>query len=203
MAVGTSKLARLIQQGILIFSEVVPFPASTLVAAVSAAAISKMVELHQEHVAEILNMQLLPDHISFVEPTNSELMAFYGNNALFPKLASEFEAEIKSHDFGKLRHMYPYLYNSLVLKKQVPLLLFHEQIEKGQFRNLAATYEALSRGYAEIQGNVKVQEGMNRFGADLLAVLNEVYGASEKELKKSGNKLIFEIIDYIREVAES
>jgi hypothetical protein len=203
MATATPRLAHLIQQGVLLFSQVVPFPASTLVAAVSAAAISKMVELHKEHVAEILNMQLLPDHIAFVEPSDSELLDFFRTNRLFPKLAMEFEAEIENRDMARLRHIYPYLYNCLILKKQVPLLLFHEQIEKAQYRNLAATYEALSRGYAEIHGDVRVQDEMNQFGADLLAVLSEIYGASEKELRSPDNKLIFEIIDYIREVAEA
>src|SRR5439155_23667361 len=124
MATATPRLARLIQQGVLLLSEMLPFPASALVSAVSAAAISKLGELHRERVGEILNMQLLPEHISFVEPSDAELFEFYSNNRLFPKLAVEFETEIGNRDSARLRHIYPYLYNCLVLKKQVPTLLF-------------------------------------------------------------------------------
>lgn len=201
MASGDNRLADLIHQGVLLFSQIVPFPASELVAAVSAAAISKIIGLHKEHVSEILSAELLPDHISFVEPDDAGLIRFYSKNPLYPDLAAEFNKEISEHDERKLRRMYPFLYNALILKKQVPLLLFHDQIEKKQYRRLAANYEAISHGFAEIEGNIKVETEINRFAVDLLRVINDVYAASEEQLKNSDNRLVFEIIDYIREVA--
>jgi hypothetical protein len=203
MATAKRGIAEIIQKGVLLFSEIVPFPASSLVAAVSAAAIAKMVGLHKEHVSEILSTELFPEHFSYVEPDEEALFRFYRDNQLFPDLATEFTEEIAAHDSQKLRRIYPFLYNALILKKQVPTLLFHKQIEQRQYRSLAANYEALAHGYAEIKGDVKIERQINHFATDLLKVLNDIYAASEDELRTPGNHLIFDVIDYIREFAEA
>ena len=203
MARANDRVASLIERGILLFSEIVPFPAANLVAAVAAGAISKIAEIHSRRVSEILSAELTLRHIPYVEPSDSSLLSFYKKNVLYSQLASEFAKEIENHDTRGLRRWYPFLYNALILKRQVPALLFHREIEEHRYRDLAESYANLSLGYERIEGDTKVEEDINRFAAELLEVLGEVYESARDELKNKENRLAFDLIDYIREASTS
>jgi hypothetical protein len=195
------KIGSIVQQGILLFAELVPFPAASLVAAVTAALFAKGFELHNRAVQEILSYELQLQHIAYIEPDDSELLSFFSKNPLFPELAAEFAHETQVRDFRQLRKWYPYLYSVLILKRQIPVLLFHQLLEQRKYRKLAEEYEQLSLGFKAIEGNTELHLKINHFAADLLEVLNEVYEAVKEETEDTRNKLAFEIIDYIREVA--
>jgi hypothetical protein len=203
MARGNDRVASLIKRGILLFSEIVPFPAANLVAAVAAGTVSKIAEIHNRRVSEILSSELTLRHIPYIEPSDFSLLSFYSNNPLYPRLATEFSKEIEAHDIRGLRRWYPFLYNALILKRQVPALLFNREIEEHRYRDLAQSYSNLSLGYERIEGDAKVEKEIDRFAGELLEVLGEVYEAARDELKNKENRIAFELIDYIREVSTS
>lgn len=195
------KIGPIVQQGILLFSQVVPFPAAPLIAAIAAAILSKGLELKERRVSEILSSELQLQHVAYIEPDDAELLRFFISNPLFPELAGQFASEIENGDIGRLRAWYPYLYSVLILKRQIPAILFHEALEQRNYRTVAEEYERLSVGFKAIEGDVDLHLRINRFAAELLEVLNEVYEAVKEETENERNRLAFEIIDYIREVA--
>jgi hypothetical protein len=195
------KIGSIVQRGILLFSQVVPIPSASLIAAIAAAIFSKSLELKEKHVSEVLSYELQLQHVAYIEPDDEELLRFFEKNPLFPGLSSEFETEIESGDIGRLRAWYPYLYAVLILKRQIPTILFHDALQKGNYRKLAEEYERLSAGFKAIEGDVELHRKMNQFALELLEVLNEVYEAVKAETENERNQLAFEIIDYIREVA--
>lgn len=201
MATQSEKIGSVVQKGILLLSKYLPLPAPAIVAAVSAAAITKILDLREAKITEILSIELNLSHISYVNPDNSELLAFYSRNPIFPELASEFQKEIQSKDFRTLRRFYPLLYGALILKRQVPTLLFHQEIESKQYRNLAMKYEELSKGFSQIDGHADAQNSIDELARDFIEVLSEMFIAAKKELKGKDNQLIFDVIDYVREVA--
>jgi hypothetical protein len=203
MPARNERIGELIQRGILLFSQFVAFPASALVAAVSAAVISKLVEIHHRRVTEVLSEQIGLKHISYLEPDPDTLLKFYRANPFYPGLADQFNPELESHDVQNLRRWYPYLYSALILKRQVPALLFHKEIEDGKYRELAENYEVLSHGYEVIQGDPDKQGQVNHFAEELWEVVQEIYEAAKDELKGKENAFAFDLIDYIREVATS
>src|SRR5262249_33336210 len=152
MPAGKERIGGLVQRGVLLFSQFVAFPASALVAAVGAAVIGKVVEIHHRRVTEVLSEEIGLKHISYLEPDPDTLLKFYKANQVYPGLSDQFEPELSNHDLENLRRWYPYLYGALFLKRQVPALLFHKEIEDGKYRELAENYEVLSRGYEVIQG---------------------------------------------------
>ena len=200
MPAKNEKIGELVRRGVLLFSQAVPFPASALVAAIGAAAVSKILEIHEKRVSEILSSELTLDHISYVEPTRPALMDFYVNNPLYPELAKEFSDEISKQDERRLRSLYPFLYGALVLKREIPNLLFHREIQQKQFRKMAENYEQLSRGFHGLEGDAALYDKINHFGGELLEVLNEVYEETKKEITTEKRKFAFDVIDYIREV---
>lgn len=195
------KIGPIVQQGILLFSQVMPFPAAPLIAAIAAAILSKGFELKEKRVSEVLSYELRLQHVAYIEPDDAELLRFFKNNPLFPELAGQFATEIENGDIGRLRAWYPYLYSVLILKRQIPAILFHEALEQRNYRTVAEEYEQLSVGFKTIEGEVDLHLRINRFAAELLEVLNEVYEAVKEETENERNRLAFEIIDYIREVA--
>jgi hypothetical protein len=204
MARGTDdRVASLIKRGVLLFSEIVPFPASYLVAAIGAATISKIIEIHHRRVSEILSSELTLRHIPYVEPSDSALVAFYKNNPIYPALATQFEKEIRANNTSALRRWYPFLYNALVLKRQVPALLFHRELQQHHYRDLAELYSNLSFGYEGIEGDTKIEGEINHFASELLEVIGAVYDSAHDELRNKENHLAFDLIDYIREVSAS
>ena len=98
---------------------------------------------------------------------------------------------------------YPFLYSALVLKREVPLLLFHREIEEKKFRTLAENYQSLSHGYLALEGNVEAHGQINHFASQLLEILMEVYEASKEELKNKENRFAFDWIDYIRDISSN
>lgn len=203
MPAGKEKIGDLIQRGVLLFSQFVAFPASALVAAVGAAVVSKLVEIHHRRVTEVLSEQIGLKHISYLEPDPNTLLKFYKANQLYPGLSEQFEPELHNNDLDNLRRWYPYLYGALILKRQVPALLFHKEIEDGKYRELAENYEVLSHGYEVIQGDPEKQNQVNHFASELWEVIQEIYDAAKDELKGKENAFAFDLIDYIREVATS
>ena len=200
MPAGKEQIGDLVRRGVLLFSQAVPFPAAGLVAAASAAAISKILAIHERRVSEILSAEVTLDHISYAEPDSQELTRFYSANTLFPQLAAEFSSEIQKGDLKRLRELYPFLYGALILKKETPSLLFHREIQEQQFRQLAEKYEHISQRYKSIEGNMELEKQINHFGGQLLEVLNEVYDAGKKELKIEKREFAFDVIDYIRDL---
>jgi len=195
------QVGNLVRRGVLLFSGIVPFPASSLVAAIGAAVISKILDIHERRVTEILSVELRLDHISYVEPNKDALLHFYSRNPVYPELAEQFSQEISLQNIDILLSYYPYLYSAFVLKREIPSLLFHREIEARQFRALAEDYQTLSRGYHSLEGNVEVQGQINHFGSQLLEVLMEVYEVSKDRLKTKKNQFAFEWMDYIHDIS--
>ncbi len=189
------------QRGVLLFASVVPIPASALIAAVGAAVISKILEIRERRVTEILSSELGLAHVSYVEPKDDALLDFYRNNPIHPELSHEFAAETNAGDLQMLRKFYPFLYNALVLRREIPNLLFHEEIEQNRFRDLAEKYEQLSHGYRGIEGNAELEGQINRFAGELLEVILEIYDAAKGQFKTKENQFAFDLIDTIREAA--
>jgi hypothetical protein len=194
------RIGAIVQQGILTFSRFVPIPAATLVSAIAAAVITKILDQHEQRVSEVLSTELSASHISYVNPDDSELLAFYEKNFLYPELKSEFQPEIESGNITRLRELYPYIYSALILQRQVPALLFNQEIKEKKYRELALLYEELSRGYTAIEGNAELQTNINRFAGELLVVLDAAYEAFRKEKKNNKDEAIYEIIDLVREI---
>jgi len=195
------KIGELVQRGVLLFSSIIPIPASGLIAAVGAAVISKILEIHERRVTEILSSELSLAHVPYLEPKDGALLEFYRNNPIYPELARAFATEIKTEDLRQLRRLYPFLYNALILKRKIPNLLFHEEIEQKRYRELAEKYEQLSQGYRGIEGKAELEKKINRFAGELLEVILEVYDAAKGQLKTKDNRFAFDLIDYIREAA--
>ena len=196
------RIGSVVQQGILIFSRLLPFPASTLVSAIAAAVVTKILDQHEQRVSEVLSTELSASHISYVNPDDAEMLAFFEKNFLYPELRSEFEPELNSGNITRLRELYPYIYSALILERQVPALLFHEEIKQKKYRELALLYEELSRGYTAIEGNAELETKINRFAGELLVVLDAAYEAFRKEKKVDKNEIVYEIIDLVREIAK-
>ncbi len=194
------RIGSLLQQGVLLFSRIIPFPASTLVAAIGAAVLTKILEQHENRVSEVLSIDLSAGHIPYVNPNDEELLAFYENNFLFPELKTEFDSEINSKNMERLRQLFPFLYLALVLQRQLPSLLFHQEIEQKQYRDLAIQYEQLSRGYTTIEGSTEIKSNINHFASELLEVLTAAYEAIKKEKKGKENEIIFDLMDSILEI---
>jgi hypothetical protein len=194
------RIGSLLHQGILFFARIIPFPASSLVAAIGAAVLTKILQQHQSHVSEVLSIDLSPAHIPYVNPDDEELLTFYQDNFLFPELKTEFELEINSKDLNRLRVWYPFLYSALVLQRQLPTLLFHKQIQQKKFRALAIQYEQLSRGYSGIEANAAIKTNINHFGQKLFEILVAAYPEIKSEIKDKENEYIFEIMDSILEI---
>ena len=195
------KIGELVQRGVLLFSSIIPIPASALIGAVGAAVISKILEIHERRVTEIVSSELSLAHVPYLEPKDGALLEFYRNNPIYPELARAFATEIKTEDLRQLRRLYPFLYNALILKRKIPNLLFHEEIEQKRYRELAEKYEQLSQGYRGIEGKAELEKKINRFAGELLEVILEVYDAAKGQLKTKDNRFAFDLIDYIREAA--
>lgn len=196
-------IGEVVRQGLLLFSQGVPIPAVNLVAAIAAAVVSKSLDVHQKRVSQALSEELALQHISYLEPDNTDLMNFYKKNPLYPGLAIEFAKEIKAKDWKQLRKFYPYLYSALILKREIPELLFHDEMEKGELKKVAIQYEKLGKGYAVIEGKPELRRKVNRFAGQLLEVLEEAYGAAKKEWPRKKSTRALEIIDLVREIATS
>jgi hypothetical protein len=196
------RIGAIVQQGIVIFSRYVPFSASTLVSAIAAAVITKILDQHEKRVSEVLSVELSPSHIPYVNPDNAELLAFYEKNFLFPELASEFEQELYTGNISKLRQLYPYLYSALVLERQLPTVLFHKEIKEKKYRDLAQQYEELSQGFTSVEANAELESNINHFAGELLVVLDAVYEAFRKENKNNQLEAIYDLIDLVRELAK-
>jgi hypothetical protein len=196
-------IGEVVRQRLLLFSKGIPIPAVNLVSAIAAAVLSKTLEVHQKRVSEALSQEIRLQHISYVQPDNKELLNFYNKNPIIPELAKEFEKEIKQKGWKSLRKYYPYLYSALVLKLEIPTLLFHQEIEQGEFRKMAIQYEQLARGYAAIEGKPALHRKINRFARQLLEVILEAYDTARKELPRNKNAIAYEILDLIREIASS
>jgi hypothetical protein len=194
------RIGSLLHQGILFFARIIPFPASSLVAAISAAVLTKILQQHQTHVSEVLSIDLSPAHIPYVNPDDEELLNFYADNFLFPELKTEFELEINSRDLNRLRVWYPFLYSALVLQRQLPTLLFHKEIKQKKYRALAILYEQLSRGYSGIEANAAIRTNINHFGQKLFEVLTAAYQEIKNETKNKDNDIIFDLMDSILEI---
>lgn len=201
MASGNEKIGELVRRGILLFSSVISFPASALVAAVSAAVITKILGIHQRRVTEILSIELTLPHISRVEPDDEQVALFFARNPAYPEFEQQFDPEIRKKDLRRLRELYPLVHNALILKKQIPALLYHVEIENKWYRSMALKYEALVHGYSGVAGNPAVGEKIDHFAGDLFEVLAEIYKASEDEFKTKKNKFAFDMIDSILELA--
>ena len=195
------KVGSLVKRGILLFSGLSPIPAASLISAVAAALISKALMVYRQRLTEALSEELSLTHISYAEPDDDDLLAFYSRNPAYPELALSFQNEIQNEDYATLRRHHPYLYAALILKREIPELLFHQEIKKGEFRKLAEEYETLSHGFATIQGTVELKNQINRFAGELLQVIDGVYDAVKDEMKTKDNQLAFDLIDYVREVA--
>src|SRR5436305_1047412 len=100
----------LVRQGILLFAHVAPIPAPSLVAAIGAAAITKILEVREERISEALSLELSLSHISYLEPDDAELINFYSDNPIYAGLAQDFAPELQRNDNAALRRWYPYLY---------------------------------------------------------------------------------------------
>ena len=169
-------------------------------AAISAATITKLLDIHQRRVTEILSSELSLYHISTVEPDDEQVTLFFARNPVYPELEQEFDEEIRAKNIRRLRELYPLVHNALILKKQVPGLLYHAEIESGQYRKMALQYEQLVHGYKSVEGNAQIERMTGRFAQDLFEVLSEIYSAAKGELKNKKNKFAFDTIDYILEV---
>ena len=202
-------IGAIIRQGVVLFARVVPIPAPALVGAIGAAAITKILEAREDRISEALSSELTLPHLSYLEPDDAELTQFYAANSIYPALAREFEQELKAEarpaeprpGLESLRRWYPYLYSALILKRQIPALLFHQQIEAQQYRLLAQKHEQLSHGFLEISGDSNLNASIDGYGSEVWSVINAVYEAARDELKTKTNQLAFDIIDYILEVA--
>lgn len=203
MAERYGKVGDLVRRGILLFSGITPIPAASVIAAVAAALISKTLDVHHQRVTDALSEELSLTHISYAEPDDRDLLHFYTGNPLHPDLGTEFQKEIQNQDYAFLRKYYLYLYTAFILHREIPRLLFHHEIEDRQYRKVAEEYEALSRGFAGIQGTVELKNQVNHFAMEFLEVLNAVYEAARDELKTKDNRLQFDLIDYIREVVSA
>jgi hypothetical protein len=195
------RIGELVRRGVLLFAGSVPVPGSTFIAAIAAAALSKTMDLRDSRVSEVLGRQLELPHVPYVEPDDEQLLAFYRSNPLHPRLAGSFREEIASRDCRTLREFYPWLYGALVLKRDLPAILFHSELEAGEYRQLAVKYRDLAAGYEGILGKANVDEEVDRFAGDLLQVLNEIYAAGRAELLNKQNREAFDLIDFIKEVA--
>lgn len=203
MAEQYGKVGDLVRRGILLLSGLTPIPAASVIAAVAAALVSKALDVHHQRVTQALSEELSLTHISYAEPDDTDLLHFYSRNPLYPEMAVVFQKEIQEEDYAFLRRYYLYLYAALILQRDIPVLLFHQEIVGKQYRKVAEEYEALSRGFIKIQGTVELKNQVNRFAAEFLEVLNAAYEAARDELKTNDNRLQFDIIDYIREVASA
>jgi hypothetical protein len=87
----------------------------------------------------------------------------------------------------------------LILKNEIPTLLFREEIENEEFRQMALDFEKLSKGYSVINAKPAYRNKVNRFAGQLLEVLNEAYAAGRKEFKK--DHIALEVLDLISEIA--
>ena len=203
MPVAAEKIGEVVRQGLLLFSKGIPIPAVSLVSAIAAAVITKSIEVHRKRVSDALSFQLELQHISYVQPDRIKLLAFFKKNPIYPELAAEFDKEIKTKNWKELNRLYPYLYSALVLENQIPLLLFHKELENGEFRKMALAYEKLAKGFTELNEKPQVRTKVNRFGAQLLEVLSEAYGAARKEMPRKNETIALEVIDLIRELASS
>lgn len=195
------KIGALVQRGVLLFSGIVPIPAPALIGAVGAAVISKILEIRERRITEILSSELGLAHVAYLEPKNEALLDFYRINPVYPDLAHAFATEINSADFSQLRRLYPFLYNALILKRKIPAVLFHEEIEQKRYRELTEKYEQLSRGYRGIEGNAELERKINHFAGQLLEVILEAYDAAKGQIKTKDNRFAFDLIDFIREAA--
>ncbi len=195
------KIGALVQRGVLLFSGIVPIPAPALIGAVGAAVISKILEIRERRVTEILSSELALAHVAYLEPKDEALLDFYRKNPVYPNLAHAFATEISAQDLSELRRLYPFLYNVLILKRKIPNLLFHEEIEQKRYRELAEKYEELSRGYRGMEGNAELGRKINHFAGQLLEVILEAYDAAKGQLKTKDNRFAFDLIDFIREAA--
>lgn len=198
---GNQRIGDLVRRGILLFSGVAAIPAPALVAAVSAAAITKLLDIHQRRVTEILSAELTLPHISRVQPDDEQVALFFARNPVYPQLEQQFDEEIRAKNIRRLRDLYPLVHNALILQKQVPALLYHAEIEGKQYRKMALQYEQLVHGYKGIEGNPEIERVANHFAGELLEVLQDIYGAVKDELKDKKNRFAFDTIDYIIEVA--
>lgn len=197
------RIGSLVRRGILLFAGYAPFPCSSLIAAVAAAVLTKTLDVADRRVSEALSRELELQHIPYVEPGHAQLLDFYARNPVYPDLAAEFRLEITARDLRSLSDWYPYLYSALILKRSIPALLFHKEIEEHRYRQLAVRYKELSQGYAAIGGKPEVEEEINHFAGELMEVLNEAYGAAREELINKDNREVFDLIDYIKEVAQA
>jgi len=195
------RIGEVVRHGVLLLARVAPIPSPALVSAIGAAVISKIIDLHQRRVSEILSIELSLGHVSAIEPDSEALLAFFAENPIYPELAAQFHNEIRAGDFDYLRSFYPYIYGILILKRRLPALLFHAELEQKQYRKAAEKYAVLSKGYDSIQGDSEVENLINHVGSDLFEVINEAYEAVKDELRNKENQFVFEVIDYIREVA--
>jgi hypothetical protein len=202
MPSSNERIGAIIQQGITIFSRFVPFTASTLVSAIAAAVLTKILDQHEKRVSEVLSIELSASHVPYLNPDDTELLAFYEKNFLFPELRAQFEAELSSEDLPRLRQLYPYLYAALILKRQLPQVLFHREIEQKKFRDLALAYEELSRGYTAIEADGEFESNVNHFAGELLVVLDAAYEEFRKANKNPKHETIYDIIDLVREIAK-
>ena len=196
-------IGEVIRQGLLLFSKGFPIPAVGIVSSIAAAVISKSIEVHKKRVSDALAQELSLEHVAYIQPDDEELLNFYKKNPVYPSLAKEFDKEIKSKDWKQLRKFYPYLYSALILKREIPEMLFHQEIENEEYRKLAEEYEQLARGYAVIQGKPELKRKVNRFAGQLLQVLEAAYDSAKDKIpgKKAGT--VIEVIDLIREIAAS
>src|SRR5262249_23741656 len=165
-------IGEVVRRGVLLLARVAPIPSAPLVSAIGAAVISKIIDLHQRRVSEILSIELSLGHVSAIEPDSEALLAFFAENPVYPELASQFHNEIRAGDFDHLRSLYPYVYGILILKRRLPALLFHAELEQKQYRQAAEEYAALSKGYYSIQGDSEVENLINHVGSDLFEVIN-------------------------------
>ena len=200
MGSGNQKIGDLVRKGILLFSGAA-LPAPALVAAVSAAVITKVLDIHQRRVSEILSTELTLPHVSRVEPDDEQVALFFARNPVFPELEQEFDPEIRGKNIRRLRELYPLLYNALILQKQIPALLYHSEIESKQYRKMAFQYEELVHGYKSIQASADAGSRISHFAADLYEVLSGAYAAARDELKDKKNRFAFDTIVYILEIA--
>jgi hypothetical protein len=201
MPSGHEQIGEVVRKGILLFGSAFPLPAPTLVAAVSAAVITKLLDQHARRVSEVLSLELTLPHVSRIEPGNEQLALFFARNPLFPELEQEFGEEIRTKNVRRLRELYPVVHSALVLQRQVPVLLYGAELESRAYRSMALQYERLLRGYGQVQKNSELRKQSGRFATELWEVLEEIYGAIRAETKSKKNQFAFEVMDYILEVS--
>lgn len=195
------EIGELVRRGATLFSEILPFPVPNIIGAVSAAIITGIMDLKDQRTEEILSLELGFSHISYVEPDLHQMLQFYRENPLYPGLATDFQSELASGEMDLLRSWHPYLYGALILKRRVPQLLFHREIEERNFRALAEQYELVSRGYHSIQSHPNLRLETDRFSLELRPLIEGVYEAAKSEIQDKENRFVFEWIDWIRDLS--